>query len=487
MSAYRIEKDTLGEVQVPADAPWGAQTQRSLNNFKIGSEKMPVEIINAIAVVKKAAAFANYDCSVLSKEKRDAIAQACDAILAGKIPHQARNDEMDAFPLLVWQTGSGTQTNMNLNEVIAFYAKTLKRPVLLSPNDDVNKSQSTNDVFPTAMRMATLQVVTSCLLPALEKLTLTFAEKSKEFAAIKKTGRTHLMDATPLTLGDEFSAYAAQLSFGTKGIKNALQAISLLPIGGTAVGNGINAPQGYDERVVHYINSFTNELNGIAGQARNDGYTRHSALDAESPWIVEHTRAQNKFEAISSHDAFVELSGALKRLAVSLMKIANDIRLLGSGPRCGFGELLLPENEPGSSIMPAKVNPTQCEALAMVCCQVIGNDVAITTGAMQGQLQLNTFMPLIAKNILQSIHLLSDAMNSFNDNCITGIEPNLKNIKKHYENSLMLVTALNPVIGYDNAAKIAQHAHKNDVTLKEAALELGVISEEAFDEIMGAS
>jgi fumarate hydratase class II len=389
MSTYRIEKDTLGEVQVPADAPWGAHTQRSLNNFKIGNEKMPPEIINAIAVVKKAAAFANYDCDVLSKEKCDAIAQSCDAILSGKLP--------DAFPLLVWQIGSGTQTNMNLNEVIAFYAGTLELPVVLSPNDDVNKSQSTNDVFPTAMRIAALQATRNELLSALEKLTLSFSEKSKEFAAIKKIGRTHLMDATPLTLGEEFSAFASQLSFGLTNIKNALYAITFLPIGGTAVGNGINAPQGYDEKVVDYINQFID---------------------------FEFIAAENKFEAMASHDAFVELSGALKRLAVSLMKIANDIRLLGSGPRCGLGELLLPENEPGSSIMPGKVNPTQCEALTMVCCQVIGNDVAITTGAIQGHLQLNVFMPLIAKNILQSIHLLSDAMHSFNDHCVIGIEPN---------------------------------------------------------------
>jgi len=499
MSAYRIEKDTLGEVQIPAGAPWGAQTQRSLNNFKIGSEKMPPEIINAIAVVKKAAAFANYDCGVLSKEKRDAIAQSCDAILVGKLP--------DAFPLTVWQTGSGTQTNMNLNEVIAFYAKTLAPPMLLSPNDDVNKSQSTNDVFPTAMRMATAQETCNCLLPALEKITLSLSKKSEAFAAIKKIGRTHLMDATPLTLGDEFSAYVAQLSFGTKSIKNALHAISFLPIGGTAVGNGINAPESYDERAVMYINQFTNKLNEIAGQARNDdgrispsnfeGVSEgRSSLYENKPTEAEpqpntgrgslykFSAAENKFEAMASQDAFVEFSSTLKRLAVSLMKIANDIRLLASGPRCGLGELRLPENEPGSSIMPGKVNPTQCEALTMVCCQVMGNDIAITTGAMQGQLQLNVFMPLIAKNILHSIHLLSDAMNSFNDNCVVGIEPNLKNIKKHYENSLMLVTALNPVIGYSNAAKIAQHAHKNDLTLREAALELGLISEEMFDNIV---
>ncbi|MCL2246269.1 MAG: class II fumarate hydratase [Lentimicrobiaceae bacterium] len=451
MSAYRIEHDTLGEVQVPVDAPWGAQTQRSINNFKIGNEKMPVEIIRALAVVKKAAAFANYDCGVLPKEKRDAIALSCDAILNNQLP--------DAFPLLVWQTGSGTQTNMNLNEVIANYAKTFEPPVTLSPNDDVNKSQSTNDVFPTAMRIAASLEVCNCLLPALEKLITTFSEKSQTFAQIKKIGRTHLMDATPLTLGDEFSAFAAQLSFGTKGIKNALQAISFLPIGGTAVGNGINAPQTYDEKAVHYINHLTS----------------HSSF----------LPAPNKFEAMASHDAFVELSGALKRVAVSLMKIANDVRLLGSGPRCGFGELLLPENEPGSSIMPGKVNPTQCEALTMVCCQVIGNDVAITTGALQGQLQLNVFMPLIAKNILHSIHLLSDATNSFNEHCAVGLEANLKNIQKHYENSLMLVTVLNPVIGYSNAAKVAQHAHRNDLTLREAALELGVISRDAFDKVMG--
>jgi len=450
---YRIEHDTLGEVQVPADAPWGAQTQRSLNNFKIGKEKMPEEIINAIAVVKKAAACANFDCGILSKEKRDAITQSCDAILSGKLT--------DAFPLSVWQTGSGTQTNMNLNEVIANYAKTLTPPVMLSPNDEVNKSQSTNDVFPTAMRIATLQATCNYLLPTLEKLIQTFETKKNEFSNIKKIGRTHLMDATPLTLGEEFSAFAAQLSFGLTNIKNAIKPITFLPIGGTAVGNGINTPKGYDESAVNYINSY--------------------ALTVLRSCGLQFYSAQNKFEAMASHDAFVELSGALKRLAVSLMKMANDIKLLGSGPRCGFGELLLPENEPGSSIMPAKVNPTQCEALAMVCCQVIGNDAAITAGAMQGQLQLNVFMPLIFKNILHSIHLLSDAMISFNDNCAAGIEPNLKNIKKHYENSLMLVTALNPVIGYENAAKIAQYAHKNDLTLKEAAMTLGLVSEEEFE------
>jgi fumarate hydratase class II len=438
---------------------------------------MPPEIIHAIAIVKKAAAYSNYDCGVLSLEKRDAIVKSCDAILTHKLP--------DAFPLLVWQTGSGTQTNMNVNEVIARYAGSLQPPVTLLPNDDVNKSQSTNDVFPTAMRMAALQTVSDCLFPALEKLTATVAAKSATFSTIKKIGRTHLMDATPLTLGDEFSAFAAQLSFGKDAIANALRAVSFLPIGGTAVGNGINAPEGYDERVVGYINFFCSGLFEVPRCARNDeGEKSPSNIEGvprEARGGSLYIAAENKFEAMTSHDAFVELSGALKRLAVSLMKIANDIKLLWSGPRCGFGELLLPENEPGSSIMPGKVNPTQCEALLMVCCQVIGNDAAITAGAMQGQLQLNVYMPLIAKNILDSIHLLSDAMNSFNDHCVTGIEPNLKNIQKHYQNSLMLVTALSPVIGYENAAKIAQHAHKNDLTLKEAALELGVIDGEGFD------
>jgi len=476
MSAYRIEHDTLGEVQVPVYAPWGAQTQRSLNNFKIGNEKMPPEIIKAIAVVKKAAAFANYDCSVLSKEKRNAIAQCCDAII---------NEQLtDAFPLLVWQTGSGTQTNMNLNEVIANYAKTLEIPVTLSPNDDVNQSQSTNDVFPTAMRIATMQTTSNCLIPALEKLTETLSEKSETFAAIKKIGRTHLMDATPLTLGEEFSAFAAQLSFGIRSIKNALHAISFLPIGGSAVGNGINVPKGYDEKIVYYINEFSVFSFQFSENGKSPSSIEGVSREARRGSLYEFSVADNKFEAMASHDAFVELSGGLKRLSVSLMKIANDVRLLGSGPRCGFGELLLPENEPGSSIMPGKVNPTQCEALTMVCCQVIGNDVAITTGALQGQLQLNVFMPLIAKNTLQSIQLLSDAMNSFNNNCVVGIEANLKNIQKHYENSFMLVTALNPVIGYSNSAKIVQNAYKNDLTLKEAALELGLISEEEFDNLI---
>jgi len=473
---YRIEHDTLGEVQVPTDAPWGAQTQRSLNNFKIGNEKMPVEMIYALAVVKKAAALANYDCGVLLREKCEAIERGCDAIINGKLN--------DAFPLSVWQTGSGTQTHMNLNEVIANYARTLAPPVILSPNDDVNKSQSTNDVFPTAMRIAATKAVCDSLLPALENLILIFTDKSKAFSEIKKIGRTHFMDATPLTLGEEFSAFAAQLSFGLTNIKNALTPITFLPIGGTAVGNGINAPKGYDEKVVGYINRFI-EAESRKQKAEDDkSPSNFEGVPKGRGSLYEFYTSKNKFEAMASHDAFVELSGALKRLAVSLMKITNDIKLLGSGPRCGFGELLLPENEPGSSIMPGKVNPTQCEALAMVCCQVIGNDTAITTGAMQGHLQLNVFMPLIAKNILQSIHLLSDAMNSFNTNCVVGIQPNLENIRKHYENSLMLVTALNPVIGYENAAKIAQHAHKNNLTLREAALELQLISEDEFDKVM---
>ncbi|MDR0206347.1 MAG: class II fumarate hydratase [Bacteroidales bacterium] len=458
MNTYRIEHDILGEVQVPADAPWGAQTQRSLNNFKIGNEKMPIEIIYAIADIKKAAAFANHNSGILTKEKRDAIAQSCDAILEGKLN--------DAFPLVLWQTGSGTQTNMNLNEVIACYAKKITPPVELSPNDDVNKSQSTNDVFPTAMRLAAMKTVCEKLIPALESLIFTVTEKSKTFSEIKKIGRTHLMDATPFTLGEEFSAFAAQLVYGLTNINTAIIPLTSLPIGGTAIGNGINTPQGYDETVVHFINKFNH---------RRDEACYDSTVCQVST---------NKFESMASQDAFVELSGALKRVAVSLMKIANDVKLLGSGPRCGFGELLLPENEPGSSIMPGKVNPTQCEALAMACCQVIGNDVAITVGAMQGQLQLNVFMPLIAKNILHSIHLLSDAMVSFNHNCIEGIVPNLKNMNKHLVSSLMRVTALSPVIGYENAAKIAQYAHKNDLTLKEAALELTLISEDVFDNIM---
>jgi fumarate hydratase class II len=458
---YRIEHDTLGEVQVPVDVPWGAQTQRSLNNFKIGNEKMPIEIICAIAVVKKATAFANYDCGVLLREKCEAIEKGCNAIINRKLD--------DAFPLLVWQTGSGTQTNMNLNEVIANYAKALSPSVILSPNDDVNKSQSTNDVFPSAMRIAALQTICNHLFPALERLILTIETKTKAFSEIKKIGRTHLMDATPLTLGEEFSAFAAQLSFGLINIKSALKSISFLPIGGTAVGNGINAPKGYDKKVVDYINQLI-ETENRKQKAEKNSY----APKFLHSYGFQFFSAENKFEGMASHDAFVELSGALKRLAVSLMKIANDIRLLASGPHCGLGELLLPENEPGSSIMPGKVNPTQCEALAMVCCQVIGNDAAITVGAMQGQLQLNVYMPLIAKNILHSIHLLSDAMNSFNDNCGVGIEPNLKNIMKHYENSLMLVTSLTPVIGYENAAKIAQYAYKNNLTLKEAAAELGL-------------
>jgi len=475
MNKFRIESDTLGEVLVPADALWGAQTQRSLNNFKIGNEKMPKEIIHAIAIVKKAAAMANYDCGVLTKEKRDAIIQGCDFILSDNL--------LDAFPLLVWQTGSGTQTNMNLNEVIANYAKTLTPPVILNPNDDVNKSQSTNDVFPTAMRIAAVQAVDNCLLPNLTQLESTFLQKSEVFKEITKIGRTHLMDATPLSLGDEFSAFAAQLSFGLTNIKNAITALSFLPIGGTAVGNGINTPKGYDEIVVEYIEPYSQKATLVAEEKSLSNF-EGVARAASRGSLYQFFLASNKFEAMATHDAFVELSGALKRLAVSLIKITNDIKLLGSGPRCGLGELLLPENEPGSSIMPGKVNPTQCEALGMVCCQVIGNDAAITAGAMQGQLQLNTFMPLIAKNILDSIHLLSDAMKSFNDNCLTGIEPNLKNIQKHYDNSLMLVTKLNPLIGYNNCAKIAQYAHKNDITLKEAALALGLIDEEEFDRVM---
>ena len=447
---YRIEKDTLGEVKIPINALWGAQTQRSYQNFQIGNDRMPLEIVFAISAVKRAAAMANYDCGTLSEEKKDLIVFTCDQLLQAKYNN--------SFPLCVWQTGSGTQTNMNVNEVISNLASQIFPDVSkLSPNDDVNKSQSTNDVFPTAMRIASAMEVVSSLIPVLEKLIDAFKQKSEAFKEINKIGRTHLMDATPLTLGDEFSAFQSQLEHGLDAISMVMPHLFELPIGGTAVGNGINAPKGYDQKVVDYISE---------------------SLDL--PFQV----APNKFEAMASHDTFVELSGALKRLAVSLMKIGNDIRLLSSGPRCGIGEISIPANEPGSSIMPGKVNPTQCEALTMVCCQVIGNDTAITTGAMQGHLQLNVFMPLIAKNILHSIRILTDAMLSFCDHCVVGIEPNPQVIDKHLKNSLMLVTALNPHIGYYNAAKIAQHAHQNNLTLRESAIELQILTGDQFDQYM---
>jgi len=449
----RIEKDTMGPVEVPADKYWGAQTQRSKDNFKIGDGKMPVEIIRAFAVLKKAAALANYELGKLTSEKKDAIGRVCDEILEGKLD--------DQFPLVVWQTGSGTQTNMNVNEVIANRVHVLQGGTLedgsryIHPNDDVNKSQSSNDTFPTAMHIAAYTMLVETTIPGVERLRDTLDKKAQAFAGIVKIGRTHLMDATPLTLGQEFSGYVSQLDHGLKALKNTLPHLLELALGGTAVGTCINAPKGYDVLVAKKI-------------AELSGY----------PFVT----AQNKFESLSAHDAIVEASGALKQLAVSLMKIAHDIRMLGSGPRCGIGELILPANEPGSSIMPGKVNPTQAEALTMVCAQVIGNDVAITIGGLNSHFQLNVFKPVMIYNFLMSARLLGDACASFNDNCAAGIEPNLVNIRKNLENSLMLVTALNTHIGYDNSAKIAKKAHAENKTLREAALELGLVTEEQFNE-----
>jgi len=451
--SYRIEKDTMGEVQVPADKYWGAQTERSRNNFKIGPEaSMPKEIIRAFAYLKKAAAHANHDLGVLSAEKRDLISQACDEILAGKLD--------DQFPLVIWQTGSGTQSNMNCNEVIAYRAHVLSGGSLtdekkvLHPNDDVNKSQSSNDTFPTAMHIAAYQQVTEITLPGIQKLRDTLAKKAADFKDIVKTGRTHFMDATPLTLGQEFSGYVQQLDNGMRALRNALEMVRELALGGTAVGTGLNAPKGYDVLVAKKIAEFT----GL-------------------PFVT----APNKFEALAAHDAMVELSGALKRVAVSLMKIANDIRMLSSGPRSGIGEIIIPDNEPGSSIMPGKVNPTQPEAMTMVAAQVIGNDVAVSIGGSNGHFELNVFKPVIAANVLQSARLIGDACVSFNDKCAVGIEPNLPILQRHLENSLMLVTALNPHIGYENAAKIAKTAHKEGTTLREAAIGLGLLTNEQFD------
>lgn len=451
---FRIERDTMGEVKVPANVYWGAQTERSRNNFKIGPEaSMPKEIIHAFGYLKKAAALANYELGVLSKEKCDLICRVADEIIEGKLD--------DQFPLVIWQTGSGTQSNMNVNEVIANRAHVLSggkltdEKKILHPNDDVNKSQSSNDTFPTAMHIAAYKMVVEVTIPGIEKLRDALKAKSEAFKDIVKIGRTHLMDATPLTLGQEFSGYVQQLNMGIRALKNALEAVRELALGGTAVGTGLNAPKGYDVLVAKKIAELT-------------GY----------PFVT----APNKFEALSSHDAMVELSGALKRVAVSLMKIANDIRLLASGPRCGIGEIIIPDNEPGSSIMPGKVNPTQPEAMTMVAAQVIGNDVAISVGGSNGHFELNVFKPLIAYNVLMSARLIGDACVSFNDKCAVGIEPNLVNIKKHLDNSLMLVTALNPYIGYENAAKIAKKAHKENKTLKEAAIELGLLTAEQFDE-----
>jgi fumarate hydratase class II len=451
---YRIEKDTLGEVKVPAQKLWGAQTERSRSNFKIGeSASMPIELIYGFAYLKKGAAYANHELGVLSVEKRDLIARVCDEILEG------RHD--DHFPLVVWQTGSGTQSNMNVNEVIANRAHQLAgRKVgegekVLQQNDDVNKSQSSNDTFPTAMHIACYKKVVENTLPGLRQLHKSLEKKSIDMADVVKIGRTHLMDATPLTLGQEFSGYASQLEHGIKAIENTLPHLAELALGGTAVGTGLNTPKGYDVLVAKYIAEFT-----------------------ELPFVS----AKNKFEALAAHDAIVETHGALKQIAVSLNKIANDIRLLASGPRSGIGEINIPANEPGSSIMPGKVNPTQAEALTMVCAQVIGNDVAITVGGMQGHFELNVFKPLMAANFLQSAQLLGDAARSFDIHCVQGITPNRARIKELLENSLMLVTALNTKIGYYKAAEIANEAHKNGTTLKEEAVRLGYVTAEEFDE-----
>lgn len=450
--SFRIEHDTMGEVQVPAEKYWGAQTERSRNNFKIGPEaSMPKEIIHAFAYLKKAAAHANTDLGVLPAEKRDLISKVCDEILTGM--HDGE------FPLVIWQTGSGTQSNMNSNEVIANRAHVLNGGNLLDenkvlhPNDDVNKSQSSNDTFPTAMHIASYKQVVEITLPGLTLLRNTLDKKAKDFKNIVKTGRTHFMDATPLTLGQEFSGYVQQIDNSIRAINNALTMILELALGGTAVGTGLNAPKGYDVLVAKKIAEFT-------------GY----------PFVT----APNKFEALAAHDAMVELSGALKRTAVSLMKIANDIRMLSSGPRSGIGEIIIPDNEPGSSIMPGKVNPTQPEAMTMVCAQVIGNDVAVTVGGMNGHFELNVFKPVMAANVLQSARLIGDACVSFNDKCAIGIEANNDIIQRHLENSLMLVTALNPHIGYEKAAKIAKKAHKENKTLREAAVELGYLTSEEF-------
>jgi fumarate hydratase, class II len=443
----------MGEVNVPADKYWGAQTERSKNNFKIGPEaSMPREIIVAFAYLKKAAAQANTDLGVLPKEKCDLIGRVCDEILEGKL--------YDQFPLVIWQTGSGTQSNMNVNEVIANRAhvinggKLTDEKKVLHPNDDVNKSQSSNDTFPTAMHIAAYKMAMEVTVPGMLTLRETMAQKSKEFMSIVKTGRTHFMDATPLTLGQEFSGYVQQIDNSIRAIKNAVEMVRELALGGTAVGTGLNTPKGYDVLVAKKIANLTGH-----------------------PFVT----APNKFEALAAHDAMVELSGALKRAAVSLFKMANDIRMLSSGPRCGIGEIIIPDNEPGSSIMPGKVNPTQPEALTMVCAQVIGNDMAVTMGGTMGQFELNVFKPLIAANVLQSARLLGDACMSFNEKCAVGLLPNMPTIQKHLENSLMLVTALNTHIGYEKAAKIAKKAHKENKTLKEAAAELGFVAPEDFD------
>ena len=455
MSEYRIEKDTMGEVKVPANAYYGAQTQRSIDNFKIAQDinKMPKEIIRAFAFLKKAAAITNFEAGVLPKEKMELISKVCNEILEGKLD--------DYFPLVVWQTGSGTQSNMNVNEVIAYRGHVLNggqladKEKFLHPNDDVNKSQSSNDTFPTAMHIAAYKMLMETTIPGIEKLRNTLAEKSKQFMNIVKIGRTHFMDATPLTLGQEFSGYVSQLDHGLKAIKNTLPHLSELALGGTAVGTGINTPPNYAENVAKHIAQLTG---------------------------LSFITAENKFESLAAHDAIVESHGALKTVAVSLMKIANDIRILSSGPRSGIGEIFIPDNEPGSSIMPGKVNPTQCEALTMIAAQVLGNDVAINIGGSMGHFELNVFKPVMIYNFLHSARLIGDGCVSFNNKCAVGIEPIETNIKKHVDNSLMLVTALNTKIGYYKAAEIAQNAHREGTTLKEMAVKLGYLTPEQFDE-----
>jgi fumarate hydratase class II len=452
---FRTEKDTMGQVQVPADKYWGAQTQRSIENFKIAQDinRMPIEIIRAFAYLKKAAAITNMEAGVLPKEKCELIGTVCDEILAGKL-----NDE---FPLVIWQTGSGTQSNMNVNEVVAYRAHVLNGGALtdekkvIHPNDDVNKSQSSNDTFPTAMHIAAYKMLVDVTLPGIKKLRDTLAAKSLAYMNVVKIGRTHLMDATPLTIGQELSGYVSQLTHGIKAIENTLPHLAELALGGTAVGTGINTPDGYAENVARHIAKLTN-----------------------IPFVT----AENKFEALAAHDAIVETHGALKTVACSMMKIANDIRLLASGPRCGIGELFIPDNEPGSSIMPGKVNPTQCEAMTMVAAQVLGNDVAINVGGATGHFELNVFKPVMIYNFLHSARLIGDVCVSFNDKCAVGIEPLHDNIKTNLENSLMLVTALNTRIGYYKAAEIAQTAHKQGKTLKQTAIDLGYVTAAEFDE-----
>lgn len=452
---YRIERDTLGDVKVPADKLWGAQTERSRNNFKIGPEaSMPIEVIHSYAIIKKAAAITNHSCGILSKDKMELISTVCDEIVDGK-----HNDQ---FPLVVWQTGSGTQTNMNVNEVISnrcqqLLERDLNDEKYVKANDDVNKSQSSNDTFPTAMHLAAYKIVLSDTIPAIENLKASLDKKSEEFKDIVKIGRTHMMDATPITLGQEFSAFSKQIENGIISLKKSLKFILEIALGGTAVGTGLNTPDGYSQKVAEIIAKETNY-----------------------PFVS----AENKFEALSSNDSLLDCHGSLKKIAVALNKISNDIRMLSSGPRSGIGEIILPANEPGSSIMPGKVNPTQCEAISMVCSQVIGNDTTITFSASQGHFQLNVFKPVMIYNFINSSKLIADAVNSFNSNCVKGIIPNLKSIKDKLDNSLMLVTALNPKIGYYKAAEIANNAYKNGTTLKEEAIKSGYLTAEEYEQLV---